>query len=64
MGGAKVKIIYHLKTVTAIGLKLFLNLQINELMKLKAYQLSGSLFALGQRSLRFKKLKLVSLGNY
>ena len=48
------KIIYYLKPVTAIGHKLFLNIQINELMKFKEYQRSRSLFDLGQRSLRFQ----------
>ena len=51
---AKVKIMYYLETVAAIGLKLFLNIQINELMKLNEYQRSRSLFDLGQRSLRFQ----------
>ena len=39
-------------TITAIGLKVGLNIQINELMKLSEYQ--RSLFDLGQRSLRFQ----------
>ena len=41
------KIIYYLETIAAIGLKLFLNIQINELMKLNEYQRSGSLFDIG-----------------
>ena len=44
-------------TVVAIGFFLFLfflNIKINELMKLKEYQRSRSLFGLGQRSLRFQ----------
>ena len=51
---AKVKIIYYLETITAIGLKVGLNIQMNELMKLNEYQRSRSLFDLGHRSLRFQ----------
>ena len=51
---AKVKIMYYLETIAAIGLKVSLNIQINELMKLNEYQRSMSLFDLGQRSLRFQ----------
>ena len=45
---------YYLETIAAIGLKVGLYNQINELMKLKNYQRSRSLFDLGQRSLRFQ----------
>ena len=45
--------LYYLETIVAIGLKVGLNIQINELMKLNEYQRSRSLFDLGQRSLRF-----------
>ena len=48
------KIMYNLKTIAAIGLKVGLSIQINELMKLNEYQRSRSLFDLGQRSLRFQ----------
>ena len=48
------KIMYYFETVAAIGLKVGLNIQINELMKLNEYQRSRSLFDLGQRSLRFQ----------
>ena len=44
---------YYLETIAAIGLKVGLNIQINEFMKLSEYQ-SRSLFDLGQRSLRFQ----------
>ena len=49
---------YYLETIAAIGLKVSLNIQINELMKLNEYQRSRTLFDLGQRSLRFKKIKI------
>ena len=42
---------YYLETVGAIGLKVGLNIQITELIKLNEYQRSRSLFELGQRSL-------------
>ena len=35
------KIVYYLETVAAIGLKVGLNIQINELMKLNEYQSQG-----------------------
>ena len=54
----KMKIIYYLETVTAIGLLVGLNIQINELMKLNEYQRSRSFFYLGHRSLRFQNLNL------
>ena len=37
------KIMYYLETIAAIGLKVGLNIQINELMKLNEYQRSRSL---------------------
>ena len=43
---------YYLETIAAIGLKVGLNIQINELMKLNEYQRSRSLFDFGHRSLR------------
>ena len=43
---------YNLETVAAIGHKVGLSIQINELMELNEYQRSRSLFDLGQRSLR------------
>ena len=51
---AKVKIVYYLETIAAIGLKVGSNIQINELIKFNEYQRSRSLFDLGQRSLRFQ----------
>ena len=51
---AKVKIMYYLETIAAIDLKVGLNIQINELMKLNEKSKSRSLFDVGQRSLRFK----------
>ena len=45
---------YYLETIAAIGLKVGLNIQINELMKFSEYQRSRSLFELRQRSLRFQ----------
>ena len=51
---AKVKIMFYLETIAAIGLKVGLNIQINELMKLNEYQRPRSLYDLGQRSLRFQ----------
>ena len=45
---------YNLETIAAIGLKVGLNIQINEIMKLNEYHRSRSLFDLGQRSLRFQ----------
>ena len=50
----KVKIIYFLETIAALGLKVALSNWLNELMKLSEYQRSGSFFDLGQRSLRFQ----------
>ena len=45
---------YYLKTIAAIGLKVDLNIQINELMKLNEYQRSRSLFDRDHRSIRFQ----------
>ena len=45
---------YYLETTAAIGLKVALSIQINELMKFSEYQRSRSLFDLGQKSLRFQ----------
>ena len=42
------------ETIAAKGLEVDLCIQINELTKLKEYQMSRSLFDLGQRSLRFQ----------
>ena len=49
---------YYLEIIAPIGLKVDLNIQMNELMKLNEYQRSRSLFDLGQRSLRFQNLIL------
>ena len=51
---AKVKIMCFMETIAAIGLKVGLSIQINELLKLNEYQSSRSSFDLGQRTLRFK----------
>ena len=45
---------YYVETVAAIGLKVGLDFQINELMKLNEYQGSRSLFDLGHRSHKFQ----------
>ena len=50
---------YNLETTAVIGLKVGVNIQINELMKVNEYQRSRSLFDLGQRSLRFQNLILL-----
>ena len=50
----KVKIIYFLETIAALGLKVAWSIQENELMKLSEYQRSRSFFDLGQRSLTFQ----------
>ena len=50
----KVKIIYFLETIAALGLKVAGSIQLNELMKLREYQRSRSFFDIGQRSLRFQ----------
>ena len=45
---------YFLETIAAFGVKVAWSIQLNELMKLSAYQKSRSFFDLGQRSLRFQ----------
>ena len=45
---------YSFDTIAALGLKVALIIQLNELMKLSEYQRSWSFFDLGQRSLRFQ----------
>ena len=50
----KVKIIYFLETIAALGLKVAWSIQLNELITLNEYQMSRSFFDLGQRSLRFQ----------
>ena len=60
---AKVKIMFYLETIAAIGLKVGLNIQINELMKLNEYQRPRSLFDLGKGPSDFK-VNLVFLRNY
>ena len=50
----KVKIIYFLEIIAALGLNVARSIQLNELMKLSEYQRSRSFFDLGQRSLRFQ----------
>ena len=47
----KVKIIYFLETIAALGLKVARSIQLNELMELSEYQRSRSFFDLSQRSL-------------
>ena len=55
----KVKIIYFLETIAALGLKVALSIQLNELMKMSEYQRSRSFFDLGQRSLRLQSSNLL-----
>ena len=50
----KVKIIYFLETIAALGLKVTGSILLNELMKLSEYQRSRSFFDLGQRYFRFQ----------
>ena len=50
----KVKLRYYLETIADVGIKVGLSIQIHELMRLNEYQTSGSLFDIGQRSLRFQ----------
>ena len=54
----KVKIIYFLETIAALGLKVASSIQLNEFMKLSEYQRSRSFFDLDQKSLRFQSLNL------
>ena len=49
---------YFLETIAALGLKVALSIQLNELMKLSECQRSRPFFDLGQRSLRFQSLNL------
>ena len=50
------KIVYHLETIAAIGLKVGLNIQINESMKLNECQRSSSFltFAKGHSDFKIK----------
>ena len=50
----KVKIVYFLELIAALGLKVAGSIQLNELMKLSEYQRPRSFFDLDQRSLRFQ----------
>ena len=45
---------YYLETIAAIGLKVGVNIQINELMKFSEYQRSRSLFILAKGHSDFK----------
>ena len=54
---------YNLETIAAIGLKVDLNIQINELMKLNEYQSQGHYLTLAKGHSDFK-LNLVFLRNY
>ena len=49
----KREILYYLETITPLGLKVGLSVQINKLIKLNENQRSRSLFDLAKRSLRF-----------
>ena len=60
---AKVNIIYYLETIAAIGLKVGLNIQKNELMKLNEYQSHGYYLTLAKGHSDFT-IKTCSLGNY
>ena len=51
---AKVKIMYYLEIIAAIGLKVGSNIQMNELMKLNEYQRSRSLLTLAKGHSDFK----------
>ena len=50
---AKVKIMHYLEPIAAIGLRVGLSIQTNELIKLNEYQRSN-IIDLAQRSLRFQ----------
>ena len=50
----KVKNVYFLETIAAIGLKVARRIKLNKLMKLSEYQRSRLFFDLGQRSLKFQ----------
>ena len=45
---------FFLELIAALGLKVALSIQLNELMKLSEHQRSRSFFDLDQRSLRFQ----------
>ena len=54
MGESENYLFFFLVLIAALGLKVALSIQLNELMKLSEYQRSMSFFDLGQRSLRFQ----------
>ena len=54
---------YYLETIAAKGIKVGLDIQINELMKLNDYQSQGHYLTLAKGHTDFK-IKFVSLGNY
>ena len=54
MGKIENCLFFFLETVAALGLKVAIIIQLNELMKLSEYQSSRSFFDLGQRSLRYQ----------
>ena len=45
---------FFFETIVALGLKVTLSIQLNELMKLNEYQRPRSFFDLGQSSFRFQ----------
>ena len=45
---------YYLETIAAIGFKLFISIQINELMKLNEYQSQGHYLTLAKGQSDFK----------
>ena len=51
---AKMKIMYYLETIAAIGLKIGLNIQINESMKFNEYQSQGHYLTLAKGHSDFK----------
>ena len=51
---------YYLETIAAIGLKVGLNIQINELMKLSEYQSQGHYLTLVKGHSDFKRLSCFS----
>ena len=55
--------VYYLETIADIGLKVGLNIQINELMKLREYQSQGHYLTLAKGHSDFK-IKFVFLRNY
>ena len=48
------RLLYELKTIAALGLKVAWSIQLNELMQSSEYQRSRSFFDLDQRSFRFQ----------